>query len=114
MELLLVKLEHVRITLGLQVDPFFSDETEEDEDEEDKYSLDSQLSYVLPWYEVVVESDTEEKDSFGEEKSYNPSRSAYLQLRLGPAEIKKIVQPPRQARINSKKKKRRKTERINI
>ena len=54
---------------GLDDDKFFSDEREEDEDEEDEYSLDSQSSYVLPPYELVVESDKEEEDSFGEEKN---------------------------------------------
>ena len=33
---------------GLDDNPFFSDETEEDEDEKDEYSLDSQSSYGLP------------------------------------------------------------------
>ena len=64
---------------GLDDDKFFSDETEEDKDEEDEYSLDSQLLYVLPRYEEVAESDTEEEDSLGEEKRYNLSRPGKVQ-----------------------------------
>ena len=91
----------------LNDNPFFSDETEEDEDEEDKYSLDSQSSHVLRRSNVVFESDTDEEDSFAEEARYNPSRPAYHQLPLGKAENPEIVQPCRQARINSKKRKGR-------
>mmetsp|Transcript_13931 Transcript_13931/g.29239 ORF Transcript_13931/g.29239 Transcript_13931/m.29239 type:complete len:95 (+) Transcript_13931:229-513(+) len=81
---------------GLGGDPFFSDKTEEDEDEEEKYSLESQSSHVLPRNRVFFESDTDEEDSFAEEARYNPSRPAYLQLPLGKAESPEIVQPCRQ------------------
>lgn len=81
---------------GLGGDPFFSDKTEEDEDEEEKYSLDNQSSHVLPRNGVVFESDPDEEGSFAKEARHNPSRPAYLQLPLGKAESPEIVQPCRQ------------------
>ena len=95
----------------LNNNPFLPDETEEDADEEEKYSVDSQSSVVLPRNRVVFESDADEEDSFAEEARYNPSRPVYYQLPLGKAENSEIVQPCRQAQINYQKKKRRKTER---
>ena len=89
----------------LNDDPFFSDETEEDEDEEEEeYSLESKSSYILPRYEVVVESDTEKEDSSYDEAHYDPSRPAYLQLPPKPVEMPERIQPPREAKIPSKKK----------
>lgn len=87
----------------LNANQFFSDETEEDEDEEEEYSLDSKSSYILPRYEVVVESGAEEEDSFGYEARYNLSRPSYLQLPPRRVQMPEIVQPNRQSQINSKK-----------
>ena len=47
-------------------DPFFSDETEKDEGEEEEYSIDSRL---LETTEVEIESDTDKEE---EDSSENP------------------------------------------
>ena len=89
----------------LNDDPFFSDETEDDEHEVDEYSLDSQSSHVFPRKKKVFKNVTVEEDSFPEEIRFNPSRPAYLQLPFRKAEIPEIDQPRRQARMNSPPKK---------